>query len=122
MLKTHSEEGGNPASDPAILWVVSTPRSFQAASVKITGAAAEMCISMAHDEFLHCLASVPLFSNCSKRQLQEIAKMNLSCREGCRWSPDTSPRRKRSAADHLEKNRHTDFASVRGRTSVRSRS
>jgi hypothetical protein len=75
MLKSHSEK--NPASDPAILWAGSTPRSFQPASKKMAGAATERCISMAHDEFLRCLASVPLFSNCTKRPLQKIAKVNL---------------------------------------------
>jgi CRP/FNR family cyclic AMP-dependent transcriptional regulator len=30
---------------------------------------------MSRDEFLQHLASVPLFSNCTKRQLQEIAKV-----------------------------------------------
>jgi CRP/FNR family transcriptional regulator, cyclic AMP receptor protein len=30
---------------------------------------------MARDEFLQHLASVPLFSNCTKRQLREIAKV-----------------------------------------------
>ena len=30
---------------------------------------------MARDEYLQCLASVPVFSKCTKKQLQEIAKV-----------------------------------------------